>query len=307
MEPLPPLRPLLLRDRSLFESHLGKFNTPLSAYHLASHFIWRHTLHYSWTRKKDTLYLFAGYEGLIYMPIPPLGRLSAGTIGSAFAFMRKVNRNPAASRIEQVDPAQIFIFRKFGYDLQTGFMEYLYRRKDLAGLSGNRYKSQRADYNYFVKHTGSLRIDPFVSADREECLGLFDRWRAFREARRSDPYYRSLMSDAREAHRLAMRHHTSLGLLGRVLRIGRRICGYTFGFPKGPETFCVLLEITDPLHKGLAAYLFREFCREMTAYPIINTLDDSGLENLRRTKLAYHPWKIVTPYIVSEKKDKLPT
>ncbi len=51
--------------------------------------------------------------------------------------------------------------------------------------------------------------------------------------------------------------------------------------------------------KGLGAYIFREFCRELESYELINTMDDSGLEGLRRAKQAYHPAKLVESFIIS--------
>jgi hypothetical protein len=257
-------------------------------------------LDYSWTRKDGVLYLFASYDGLIYMPLPPLGRVDADTLGRGFALMRERNRNPLASRVEQIDPRFLPLYEKLGYSLSPGSMEYLYRTEDLVLLKGDRYKSRRADCNAFIRVFGSPPLEPFSSADRKECLELWLRWAAFRRSSHADPYYRSLLDDAEGAHRYALRHHQALGLRGWVVRIDRRIRGYAFGFPRGTNTFCILFEIADPTCKGLPAYLFRELSREVRDYPIVNTLDDSGLENLRRTKLSYHPWKTVAPYVLRE-------
>jgi len=60
-----------------------------------------------------------------------------------------------------------------------------------------------------------------------------------------------------------------------------------------------LFEIADRTVKGLGAYIFREFCRELESYGLINTMDDSGLEGLRRAKQAYHPAKLVESFIIS--------
>jgi len=51
--------------------------------------------------------------------------------------------------------------------------------------------------------------------------------------------------------------------------------------------------------KGLGAYIFREFCRELESYELINTTDDSGLEGLRRAKLTYHPLRLVESFIIT--------
>ncbi len=293
-----PFQPLRLKDRPALESLLQTTESYLSAYTIASHYLWRRTLNYFWTEREQTVYLFAGYEGLIYMPVPPLGSLTPNALETAFGFMEKANRNPSASRIENVDSGQAAFYRSLGYTATPGDPEYLYRQTDMAGLPGNRFKSKRASCNLFAREYPDSTWASYTPADREECLHLHDRWFKNRRKKFSDPYYRALLEDSREAHRIALSHARSLGLTGRVLRIGGEIRSYTFGVPRGKDTFCILLEIAEPGTQGLSQYLFREFCREASEYPIINVLDDSGLENLRRVKLSYHPFKTTIPYTI---------
>ena len=77
------------------------------------------------------------------------------------------------------------------------------------------------------------------------------------------------------------------------------LAAYTFGYFRTSSVFCVLVEIVDRSMPGLASYVFREFCRE--AYEqgatAINTLDDSGLETLGRSKQRYHPIRMLHSYI----------
>ena len=99
-----------------------------------------------------------------------------------------------------------------------------------------------------------------------------------------------MLEDSRSAHRTAIAHAEALGLLGRVVRIDEEIRGYTFGYPLNADIFCVLFEITDLEIKGLAQFIYREFCKElMGTYRWINAMDDSGLENLKRVKRSYPP------------------
>src|SRR3989449_9317451 len=99
--------------------------------------------------------------------------------------------------------------------------------------------------------------------------------------------------DAEHAHRQGIAHAADLGLIGRVVEVEGRIAAYTFGYPLNPSPFCVLFEIADRQGKGLGAYIFREFGRDLESYELINTMDDSGLKDLRRAKLAYPPRRLV--------------
>ena len=114
----------------------------------------------------------------------------------------------------------------------------------------------------------------------------------------------AMLEDSRSAHRIAIAHAEALGLLGRVVRIDEEIRGYTFGYPLNADIFCVLFEITDLEIKGLAQFIYREFCKELVGtYRWINAMDDSGLENLKRVKRSYHPVELLPSYNIVIKQD----
>jgi Fe-S-cluster containining protein len=168
------------------------------------------------------------------------------------------------------------------------FQDYIYLTKDLAGLKGNRYKHKRANCNYFSKHY-SFKYLPYKPGMKQDCLKLYQKWASDRKKKFPDPYYHKLLEDSLSAHRLAIENFKALGLTGRVIKIKNEICAYTFGFELKKDMFCVLLEVCNLRFKGISEFIFREFCREMSAYKYINTMDDSGLENLRIAKLSFHP------------------
>jgi uncharacterized protein len=90
-----------------------------------------------------------------------------------------------------------------------------------------------------------------------------------------------------------------LELEGGVVKVEGRIKGFTLGFEVNRDTFCILYEITDLSVKGLAQFIFQRFCGKLKGYKYINIMDDSGLENLKKVKLSYHPLKIIPAYIAA--------
>jgi len=92
-------------------------------------------------------------------------------------------------------------------------------------------------------------------------------------------------------------------LVGRVVRVDGHIRAYTVGYQRTPSVFCVLLEVTDRRIPGLAEFIFRESCREAVegGYECVNTMDDSGLPSLARSKQAYHPLRLLPSHIASER------
>jgi hypothetical protein len=112
-----------------------------------------------------------------------------------------------------------------------------------------------------------------------------------------------MLQDSASAHALALREADAIGLTGRVVRVDGSVAAYTFACRRWATVWCVLFEVTDRSIPGLAAYIFREQCREARdgGYARINTMDDSGLPALAQAKRAYHPIELVKNYIATRR------
>ena len=300
--PEPFLRPLTLADRPRFEAALAAHavpGDPLAACAFPFHFIWQGLLRYEWTELEGHLCLLAGNQDGSFLALPPIGPDPCGpAMAKAFEFLSKRNRTPALTRVENAPENLAVRCREQGYRVTPKGPDYVYRRADLVASRGDRYKSQRVAYNHCVAHAHPV-YRPFRPDDAGACLALFQHWRQGVKHDGASDLTVHLAVDAEHAHRRGITHAAALGLLGRVAEVEGRIAAYTFGYPLNATTFCILFEITDRNVKGLGAYIFREFCRELESYELINTMDDSGLEGLRRAKLAYHPFKLVESFIIS--------
>ena len=298
------LQPLTLNDKPIFDAHAHRRCTRLSHYALAPLYVWQEHFEFYWTLLSDCLCIFAKHGDDYFMPILPTpyeteNRVYLKVINKAYQFMIASNRNQHIARIENVPQEMLAFFERNGFCTTLKETEYLYETAVLAGLRGDRYKQQRHAYNVFVAKYPSVKLRSYTSADQDACLALYDKWRERRSANSDDSIYNAMLDDSRSAHRIGVSHAEALGLLGRVVRIEGEIRGYTFGYPLSTDTFCVLFEITDLGTKGLAQFIYREFCKElMGVYRWINAMDDSGLENLKRVKHAYHPIELIPSYNV---------
>lgn len=205
------------------------------------------------------------------------------------------DKNPVwwafSDRQSKSGPLEIVLETDSGYidfDSLKKFPDYIYYTKDLSGLKGNKYKHKRASYNYFSKNY-KFQYAPYTENMKNDCLKLFAKWAWARKKNSPDLYYHKLLEDSFSAHKLAIENFKALGLTGRVIKIKNKISAYTFGFELTNDMFCVLMEVCDLKFKGISEFIFREFCRELKNYKYINTMDDSGLENLRISKLSYYP------------------
>ena len=269
----------------------------LSRYAFAAHYVWRNFFDFYWTIIDDQFCLFANQDGDYFMPILPMGAsLNQKAIRQAYAFTFEANRARQIARIENVPAGLIPVSRWMGFHAVQKETEYLYETDALHQLKGNRYKSKRAAYNALIRNHPAARLHPYQPTHLADCLALYESWQRKRWGQSHDDIYRAMLEDSWYSHRTGLMNYEELGLVGRVVFIDGVLKGYTFGYPLNSEIFCILFEVTDLGIKGLAQFLFREFCQEQAAYRWINTMDDSGLENLKRVKLSYRPAKQLSSY-----------
>ena len=310
------LHPLNITDRfrahqCLMSTVLGG-STPLATWSFPPHYIWKDLLRYSWSEVDGWWCLFAEYADRLFMPLPPLGPSSAvGSPSSSslkevlthvMTFMDNRNKGSQGTRIENIPAELQEVIQPWGYSLTPKDSDYLYQTVDLVQLKANAFKSQRLAYNRFFR-AHRIRVAPYQILDRDGCLALFHRW-AHQKEEIQVPQFgvhaeiaRLMARNAASAHRVALQEYRELGLTGRVVWVDGSIRAYAFGYPRSREVFCVLLEVADRSVDGLAQYLFREFCREHQQYPFVNTMGDSGLPSVARTKHAYRPCQLVPNYI----------
>jgi hypothetical protein len=293
---------LTLQDRRWFETVLAKHapsGDPLAAYSFPYHVIWQDLFKFEWMELEGHVCLLASNQEGSFLALPPIGSDPCGPVmAKAFVFLSQRNKTSALTRIENAPESLADQCRGLGYRVTSKGPDYLYWRTDLVALRGDRYKSQRVAYNHCVKESRPT-FRAYRPDDEKACLALFRQWREGVKQDSASDLAIHLAADSESAHRQGLSHAAGLGLVGRIAEVEGQVAAYTFGYPLNAQTFCVLFEISDRAVKGLSQYVFREFCRELEPYEFINTMDDSGLDGLRRAKLSYHPIKLVESYIIS--------
>jgi len=271
----------------------------LAAYAPAYHYMWNGLLAYWWMELQGTFCLFAQSPDGWFMPLPPIG---AGPIDAplsdAMGLLQRWNGDSSVSRVENVPSQLAPELERLGYRLIPKDPDYLYRATELAALTGDRYKSQRALCNRF-KREQSFEVNSYQAGDRRDCRALLGDWSRQKQAEGLESFGAMLLADARSAHEVIWSQAPALRVTGNVVRVRGRLCAYTFGYWLTSTTFCVLLEVTDRSFSGLAQYLFRETCRTALAAgaQYINAMDDAGLSGLRTSKQAYHPAMLIPNFV----------
>jgi hypothetical protein len=295
------------KQRPLIDAALAARSGRLSARSFVSMFLWKEHFTFEAEEAGGNMLVFARNPVGTFLYLPPLGRtIVPAAVHAAFERMRVENGASGVSRIENVPAEELSSFNAGCFDIREQTGEYIYRRRDIAALAGQAYKSQRHEVNLFERaHAGhSVEYRAFAMSDRQGCQELFDRWLDARRAAYEDTLYRALLEDSRGVHALVFEEAPRLGMTGRVVVIDGRIAAYTFGYSLGDGVFCVAFEVADPAVKGLAAFIFRAFCADeaLEDFGLINTMDDFGMPQVAAAKKAWNPVCRQAVYGVTERR-----
>ena len=294
------LNKLTLKNKPLIDSYLKKNKTHISAYSFAGIFIWQGLFKIFWVIIEKSLAIFYQDKIGMFMPLAPLGKCNVAVIGRCFEIMRFYNKNSEVSRIENVAEEDLELYSKGGFRPKLKDREYICLKKKLVELAGDSFKPKRSGYNQFSKkYTFKfLKYQPSMSGD---CLKLYRLWMAWRDEKSQDSIYQQMLTDSFISFKTALKFYQELDLSGYVVKINAEIKACSLGYPLNKETFCVLFEVCDLNLKGIAQFIFREFCKRLSAYKYINIMGESDLENLKKVKLSYRPVKEIKVYNIYEK------
>lgn len=295
---------LSFADRGMVESYLRPGTRRLSAYSFAQIAVWRALYTVEWAIIEGALCLFFKDRFGSFMNCEPLGpNITADTVERVFSVMDACNKNPAYSRIENVEKSRIGFYNDLGYEAVEKSGDYLYERSSLAALRGDAYKSKRASCNMFAKSYACEYL-VYKKAYRRECVDLYDRWARGRRATTQDSLYSGMLDDQAVCLGAVLKDPEKLGLTGRVVKVAGKIRAFTFGCELDHQTYCVVYEIADLSFKGIAQYIFRQVCAEMDKYRYINAMDDSGLKRLESVKSSYRPARKIPAYIIQRTREQ---
>lgn len=288
---------LTLSDKEVINYYLHSGRHDLSVYAFQNIYIWKALYEISWAQIEENLCIFFKDRLGSFLYLPPLNKGNEyKVIKKVFSVLEELNSHSGLSRIENIEEKDISLYRELGFAVKYKSCDYLCQRQDLCGLKGNKFKSQRASCNHFIKNN-QFEFREFSPEDRLECLDLYERWKEERGARIGDRLYLGMLEDSYDCLEVLLEDYLQLDMEGRVIKIDNTVRAFSFGLRLNQDTFCILYEVADLAFTGIAQFIFREFCRSMEGYQYINIMDDSGLENLKAVKLSYHPLKLIPAYI----------
>jgi ribosomal protein S18 acetylase RimI-like enzyme len=307
------LRPVTLADRPAMERYFHSLRAPLSDYTFSQLFTWRNSLRIAWNVIEGHLCVFANGSGDLTLLLPPIGDTGSDrALARAAEIMDQYNSIHACrekSRVEYVSEELLARFdRSKLAAVSPQGTDYLYDVNRMIDLAGGDLASKRQAKNRFIRNYAH-RVEAYDAARHfSACRELLNSWKERQDCAHAGDDTLSFIKRTKEslATQLSLEHAEELGLRGLVVYVqdeqqgGEQIKGFTFGEALGSDQSSIVVEKTDLECKGLAQFIFSEFCRTAWAdRQLVNAGDDWGLESLAWTKSSYRPVKMLKKYALA--------
>lgn len=315
------LKSVTMNERSRFSAYFQTLRSPLSDYTFSQLFTWGNSLRILWKEIRGHLCVFANGTGDLTLLMPPIGDTGSDcALKEAFEVMDAYNAAhncPGRSRVEYVSEELLARLDATRLAVTPMGADYVYDTRRMIDLAGGDLASKRQLKNRFMRNF-EHRVEAYdPSMHRAACVELLRLWKDHQDANAqaadtSDALKRQKESLACE---LALEHATALGLKGLVVHVKPAnaesaaasglsadrfsLRGFTFGEELGSDQSSILIEKTDLQVRGLAQFIFSEFCaRDWSHLPVVNAGDDWGLESLTWTKMSYRPVKLLQKHVI---------
>ncbi|NMB75043.1 MAG: DUF2156 domain-containing protein [Myxococcales bacterium] len=290
----PEFTPVRIDDRNEFEARLAAYRPETSELSFTNLFLWQEHYGIQWSILDEWLVVICTAGGPRCHALPPVGPPNrAGVCRRLLEYLR-AERGAADPQIERADErlvAELAGEPAFAVEPAREHFDYLYRRTDLAELSGKKYHGKRNHIAQFERRH-AFRYESLDVVRAESCRELAARWCQVKRCQEDQ----GLTGESRAVEK-ALLHIAPLELRCGSIVVDGRVAAFCLGEMLNPETAVIHIEKADPEIPGLYPLINREFCRRAIPDAIfVNREQDLGEEGLRKAKLSYHPVRLVEKF-----------
>ncbi|MBR2714724.1 MAG: DUF2156 domain-containing protein [Ruminococcus sp.] len=179
----------------------------------------------------------------------------------------------------------------FEFTEERSDADYIYSRENLATLPGKKYHAKRNHISKFKRNNVNYCYKEIDSSNKEDAYFVAHKWHMNNK---------SVNTDELKAIREALDKFEELGLFGGVLYVDGRAVAMTIA-SKINSTVCDVNFEKALDVDGAYAVINNEFAKSHDEFLQFNREEDLGLEGLRKSKLSYHPDKILMKHTATMK------
>lgn len=289
------MKKIEINDKEVFEKYYVD-SIINSEYQFSTLFIWQHAYNFSYEIWNNCLIVYGTQRNgdtQVYFPIGKISDLGPFVIHIQHIFgvlNQKINIRPLSEIMKER------LLQVIDFDIEVGskesYSDYLYDYTSLKNYSGSAYKKKRHELHRFCSRY-AYKYESINIRNVEEVRKALNRILNSSSVRDEEEY---------EAYCKILDNFERLNLRGGVIRINGIIEAVSVGEAIGSMVLMHLRRCNKCFEGIYPAMLHFVLNSEFDAdeYEIVNTQDDMGNENIRRTKLSYNPVCVYRKYFVKE-------
>lgn len=288
-------QPIEIKDKPIIEKYLNYEPYCGSDGSFANLFLWQHLYHTKYCISDDLLFISGGTDGELGFMCP----FGKGDLKKGFEkiaeYATQFSQTPFIDGVteelrEKMDRTCPDLFR---YEENRDDSDYIYLSEDLANLEGKKYHAKRNHITKFMdEYYGRYRFEAIASKNIDQVLEFEKRWFEIHMEQEQDLH----LEEELIAIQLMLENFTALNARGGVLFADGQVIAYTMGTPGAKDLFVVQFEKADHDIPGAYPTINKLFSTDCLDFKYLNREDDMGLQNLRKAKLSYHPYKLLIKY-----------
>lgn len=286
-----------LRDE--IESHVLGLNYKDHNLSFTNMFLWKDKFKLNVYVNEDFLIVFSTYKGELFS-LNPICLCSKIDLAVDFLIEYFAKENKPFIIHNCVRTVKEAIENKYGdyftYESTRDSFDYLYEVEKIMTYSGKKLQKKRNHVNNFLKaYEGVYEVKEINNQEIvNDCIAYTNYWADNKEVK--DEYLPDEVNGTIDV----LNHFTSLSCEGLAIYIDDKIVGFAVGTQLNDTTAVINIEKAEAEIVGLYPFLRQQVVSTFfDDLKYINTEDDVGDENLRKSKLSYRPEYLVEKFTIT--------
>lgn len=176
--------------------------------------------------------------------------------------------------------------------------DYIYRHDELQQLQGKNLKAKRNHVNKFLSEHPDYQYRDLTPDLFDSCRHLEQLWRD--GTIHDNPWYGNTIESEHRMIENVFTYWRQLDMHGGAIFIDGRMIAFSFGAAVSDDTFDTCVEKADRSIDGAFNIINQQMALHLPPqFRYINREEDMGLEGLRKSKLSYHPYTLLSYNILN--------
>lgn len=288
---------ITISDKSAIQSYLEKFNPQVSELSFTNLFAWRNKYNFEFAIIDDFLWILnRTQEDKLYFS-PPIGDYEkeySKSIATLKKYLDSKNRPFIIKKADEEVKNKIIDVNGFSYKVCSNrdTFDYLYSFDALLHLNGKKYHKKKNRVNKFIRKYDNWTYERLDSFNKEACLALEEKWCTQRQCQKTP----GLLYE-KKAIQETIEQFEQLNCQGGLIRINGAVEAFIISERLNDDTLVIHFEKGNTDFQCIYNIIFNQHLNNLKEmYQFINREQDLGIQGIRKSKMSYHPEKLIEKY-----------